>query len=729
NVAAALEHDFPDVEAAARLSGRNVDLRRGNVRGSEKVYWADPQIFSVLPLKAVAGNLDAALERSDGIVLSRSIAVKYFGRVGVVGETIEVNREHPMTVAAVVEDLPSNTTLDSGIFLSSRAPFSRLSLLDAHSGVAQDKYLLASTYLRLAPGASIDALRRGIPAFISRHLPSEISRYRDLHLRPIASLHLGYGAEGARRRSTISAMVDIAILIVLVASINFINLMTARGSRRAVEVGTRKVAGADRRHLIVQFIGESLIYTGIAALAAVAMAEWLLPAFNGFLDRGIVFDYWRRPALIGGLLGLSLVVGVLAGVYPAVMLSAFKPAAVWNGGIFRADGAGRVRQLLVVLQFSILIGLMLATGIIYGQIEYAMNGFLRFDHERIVVIENTSCSASFKTAIAALPGVHAAACACHSYPAAAELSGAQRVSFDAVPADFGLLALYGLKPMAGRFFSAQSPAALPGGRSEMNPPVVISETAARELGFASPAAAVGRTLVWQRTLASRKTMATALPSQIIGVVADLPQDVRERIQPTIYYIDPAMFSAQAIWGVLPSGYMYIKLGGRAAAGTLAAIDRVWGQRGEPRPIDRSFLDQRLQDQYLDITHQEQLFGAFAGVALFIACLGLFGLSVFTAERRTREIGIRKATGASRWDIVKLLVWEFGKPVLLANLIAWPIGGYVMHRWLAGFAYHVSLQAGPFLAAGGATLAIALLTVLGYTLLIARQKPVAALRYE
>ncbi|HEX5418537.1 MAG TPA: ABC transporter permease, partial [Gammaproteobacteria bacterium] len=646
DVAAALEHDFPEVEAAARLSGRNVDLRRGDIQGSEKVYWSDPGIFSVLPLKALAGHLDTALERPDGIVLSRSTALKYFGRVGVVGETIEVNREHPMRVTAVVEDLPSNTTLESGIFLSSLAPFSRLSLLDAHSGVAQDKYLLASTYLRLAPGASIDALRQGIPAFVARHLPPEISRYRDLHLRPIASLHLGYGTEGARRRSTIAAMVDIGILIVLVASINFINLMTARGSRRAVEVGTRKVAGADRRHLIVQFIGESLIYTGIAALAAVALAEWLLPAFNRFLDRGIVFDYWRRPALIVGLLGLWLVVGVLAGVYPAVVLSAFKPAAVWNGGIFRADGARRVRQLLVVLQFSILIGLMLATGVIYRQIEYAMNGFLRFDHDRIVVIENTSCSASFKTEISALPGVQAAACACHSYPATALLADTKRIAFDAVPADFGLLALYGFKPIAGRFFSAHGTAT--GGRSGMNPPVVISQTAVRELGFASPAAAVGRTLVWQRTLASRKTMDTALPSEIIGVVADLPQDVRERIQAAIYYIDPAMFSAQAIWGVLPSGYMYVKLGGRDSDATLAAIDHVWRERGEPRPIDRSFLDQRLQGQYLDITHQEQLFAAFAGVALFIACLGLFGLSVFTAERRTREIGIRKATGAGRW---------------------------------------------------------------------------------
>jgi putative ABC transport system permease protein len=493
--------------------------------------------------------------------------------------------------------------------------------------------------------------------------------------------------------------------------------MTARAMRRATEVGVRKVIGAERSHLIVQFIGESVLYVMFSMILAMALTELLLPHFNAFLDRSLVFDYWRDPRFAMALLAFVLVAGVLAGAYPAWVLAAFPPVFALKGGMLAA-GSGAVRQVLVVLQFAILIGLLIATALIYRQTRYALEEGLRLDQDQVLLVE-TSCRSAFKEEVRSLPGVQAAACS-DAAPSLSTTFQPVVIAPDGTAAlmwntavDFGFFELYGLQPVAGRFFSREHGAdAAPEKTSgERLHAIVVNETARRRLGFQSPRDAVGRTIGC--------TGQNRDPCEIIGVVPDYAEgSVRTIIEPAFYQLAHRPFRM-----------LSVKLRGVDVPETLEAIDGLWKQVGDAKPINRVFLDQRVQEMYADITRQTWLFCAFAAIAAFIACLGLFGLSAFTAERRTKEIGVRKAMGAGASDIARLMVWQFTKPVLWATVVAWPLGAWLMNRWLHGFAYHIDLQPWLFVASAAVALLIALLTVSGHCYLIARAKPVNALRDE
>ena len=320
-----------------------------------------------------------------------------------------------------------------------------------------------------------------------------------------------------------------------------------------------------------------------------------------------------------------------------------------------------------------------------------------------------------------LPGVRTTACS-QTYDVVIRLAASDKdVPFEEKAVDFGFFELYGLKPVAGRLFdrTLSSDMAPTDEQSHRQPPIVINETAVRRLGFDSPRAAIGRLAPFMRIRSLDGQFAAVQPAEIIGVVPDfVPRSVREEINPAAFFVDPTLYGA-----------LNIKLTGRDISETLRAIDRIWDQSGYARPIQRFFYDQRVQNFYLDVIRQGQLFAVFGGLALFIACLGLFGLSAFTAERRTKEIGIRKSMGAKTSDILRLLTWKFAKPVLWANLIAWPVAYYFMNRWLAGFAYHIDLAPWMFVAAGALALVIAFATVSVHSFLVARAKPIAALRYE
>jgi putative ABC transport system permease protein len=736
-VAAWLKLDFPSIQAVGRLNQARVDLRHGQIEAEQEgAYWADPDIVSIFPFKAVAGSLATALRQPDGVVMTRTIARKYFGRDDPIGETIEIDRQHAMKVTAVIDDLPSETHLNVTVLLSGLASFSNLAREDkidfsADQVPPENNY----TYFRLPEHAPVAAVAGAMPGFVARHLAGEVRGIKlsdayGFDIVPLAAIHLRPMTMTAMKspgdRNAILAVSAVGVLIVLVASINFVNLMTARAVRRSVEVGIRKVFGASRAALIAQFLGESLLYAIIGMAAAMALVELLLPVFNAFLDRTIRFDYWRDPALGIGILGLTASVGILAGFYPAFVLSAFRPAFAFRSGRTQTGRSGGVRQILVVLQFAILIGLIIATGIIFRQTRYATQDRLHLGQDPTLLV-STPCKAALLDQVRALPGVREAACASGSAldlgrtGTTVSLSDGDRVLVRTSSVDVGFLEYYGLRPLAGRLFARDrgEDAAGFAEDSPVNPPVILNETAARKLGFASPAAAVGRSLPWVRVLADNGKLSAARPSEIIGVVPDFSvASIRDPIEATFYYVDPGSFE-----------FMNVKLRHDQIPQTLRALDRLWTETGNAGPIRRFFLDQHIQSLYVDVVRQEVVFAAFAGIALFIACLGLFGLSAFTAEQRTKEIGIRKAMGATPADIVKLLVWRFTKPVLWANVIAWPAGWLLMDRWLGGFAYHVDIEPWIFPASAAVALMIALGTVSVHAVQVASARPVAALRQE
>ena len=716
--AALLKLNLPEIENTTRLmlppwnlAGESaVTLKRDQITADETIYWADPNVFDVLPLPVFRGDLASALRRPDGIVLPRAKARKYFGRDDVVGQAILVNG-HPMTVRAVIEDLPANgTSLKSGIFASGMASFSPL------AGDLSRDASPVMTFVRLKAGASVAAVRRRMPNLVGK---TRRARYATAWLLTrLDRLPLLEGLHpGAKIRLAVTGIVG--VLILLIAAINFVNLLTARAARRAKEVGMRKACGAPRRALVLQFLGESILTVFVATCVAVALCEWLVPVVNAFLGTGAQFDY--APTTLGLLLAGIVALGLLAGAWPAFMLSSFRPSGVLKGVLQPSSGVNLIRKGLVALQFAILIGLAVSATIVWQQNRYATREGLRGDIDQMLVMRG-GCKPAFRMEVRKLPGVTGAACTDITFIQGGNLGpiiyrGQRFLDVSYVTLDPGLFALYGIKPLVGTL-----PSALSNRQDDSDRPtrLILNAAAVRRLGFASPQAAVGQVLEFVRP---RRGKAVP-PAPIIAVVpdfsfqalADLP------IAPTIYTSGPNPFGDA-------DDVVSIRLKGQQIPETLAAIDRLWGAANPDQTVNRFFLDAHMQELYLDMLRQAQLFAIFSGVAIFLACLGLLGLSIATAERRTKEIGIRKAMGAGNAQIVALLLWQFAQPVLWANVIAWPVAWWLMRRWLSGFAYHVDLYWWVFAAASLGALAIALATVAGQAFLTARQKPVLALRTE
>jgi putative ABC transport system permease protein len=750
DLAARLKLELPGIAAIARVApAQPPRISHGQVQDWQTGFaWVDPDLFVVLPLKAVAGDPRTALRTPDSVVLTRAMARKYFGRDAPIGETLTVDPKtpHPMRVTAVVEDLPSNASLRQiTIFASGLAPYSDLTRLDRRPDERFNP--AAFTFVRLKPGASFTTFNQHLPAFAAHDYPpsSLQGAVRTFQLTPLAGLHLAPPSETPATQiglrgdlGALSALAAIGVLIVVSASINFVTLMTARAGRRAVEVGVRKATGARRGELIVQFLGEAMLYVVLAVALAVAATELLLPLVNAKLGRTIVFDYLRDPVLAAALVGGTLALGVLAGAWPALVLSAFQPAAVLKGAPVQGAAGELARKALVALQFAIMIGLTVATVTLWRQTLFSLNDRLRVDGSRILFIGG-ACDPglhpgpalgpggrAFREQVATLPGVEAAICTSSEAfgndgeNTPVQIAGGPPVVLNRAPVDFGGLEFFGLKPLAGRFFVAgHGGDALTKTGPRRIGAVVLNESAVRALGFASPSSAVGQVVTWKDSIypsAAPKTDYVAI-SQIIGVTPDFTLNTRARIKPLMFVAQPDNVNI-----------FMVRLRGARLPETLPAIEKVWQATGH-RLMGREFLDQVLQAMYADIVLESTAIGLGAGVALVIAALGLFGLSAHATEQRTKEIGVRKAMGASSADIVRLLLWQFNQPVLWANLIAWPVAWWAMNRWLTGIAYHVDLPVWLFLITGGAAVLIACATVLTHALITARAAPVTALRYE
>jgi putative ABC transport system permease protein len=734
-----LRLDFPQMELVGRYAaaGFPPDVKHGEIGAAEQnVAWADPEFFQLMPFPTIAGDLAHALDAPDSVVIDQTMARKYFAADAPLGQTLFIDK-HPMRVTAVIKDLPSNTHVVGEIFPSGRAPWGIMLDKDSHVGFGSNR---VQTYFRLRPGASIASVEGQLPAFIKRRYGNALQGDTKYWLNPvnIGDIHLRPSRASQFTKATgdpkvVMAIAAVGVLIVAVAAINFVTLMTARAARRAVEVGVRKAAGASRRDLIVQFMGEALIYVLVAGVVAVALAELLLPAFNALVQRRIGFDYLHDPRLAAGMVGVLLAVALLAGAYPALVMSGFRPAAVLKGGVIQSIGGARVRQVLVVVQFAVLTALILGAGTIYRQTMFALNDATHLDKKDVLLLLAKPCTDNLRDQIRKVPGVVTAACTSAYAINVADnettaTSGRIHTTVAINPIDYGFLETFRLKPLAGRLFDASRPGDAAYGL-DFHQPLVINETAARALGFAHPADAVGKSILWTGVVdfalpeAVRGQYMQNSPSTIIGVLPDFTfGSARLKVPPSIYLVGPK------VGGPFDSLALTVRLDPNRKMEALAGIDRAW-KRTQSGPMTTYFVDLFMLRLYVDTIVQGAMITASAIVALSIAALGLFAMSAYTTERRTKEIGVRKAMGASSGDVLKLLLWQFTKPVIWANLIAWPVTWFILQRWLSSFAYHVDLPLWTFLAAGAAALVIAWATVFFHALNVARSKPVGALRYE
>ncbi|MDZ5649357.1 ABC transporter permease [Nitrospirillum sp. BR 11828] len=740
-VGPALKQAFPQVADVARVAAQTSTLKRDETLFSEPAAVADASFFRLFDWPFLAGDRASALDDPNSVVLTRKTAAKYFGDADPLGRTLSVDG-HLLRVTGVVRDLPANTQFTFALLIPMDSQANQIpDYLRQHWGG-----LMAMTFLKLKPGAGADAVQAGLPAFGAAIPPirSNTGEFRvgdvfKFFLVPLSDAHLhpvrGTMVDGISPVE-IAIFTAVAVLVLVIACINFMNLATARASLRAREVALRKVVGASRGQIMAQFLGESILLTTLALILAVALVEVLLPSFTAFLGKpSLAFNYLRDARVIGCLAALVLVVGGAGGVYPAVFLSAFQPGPVLKGNSGGTGAGGRLRVVLVVVQFAISIGLMVATGVVYRQLAYAQGRGLGFNKENVVVLTDLygpdlRKAETLRDALRQDPRIVAASLA-QSYPGSgtennmgahrpgAMMDDAAVLRQDAVDADY--FAALGVPLLAGRVFDRRSAAADTLTPADPAHPektrhggLVLNRAAVKRLGFASPEAAVGQPLTLPSNLGS-----ASIEMTVVGVVEDFHQaSVHTAVAPQMFLVAPQSYSQ-----------LLIRVKAGEMPGALDLIDRTWRQMMPDRPVPRVFLDAQLQSVYEREIKTGQLFAAFSGLAIVIAALGLFGLASFTAERRTKEIGLRKVLGAGVADIVRLLVWQFSKPVLVANLIAWPIAWIAMRHWLDGFADRVSLNPLLFVASGLSALMVAWATVGLHAARVAATKPVVALRYE
>lgn len=746
---AALLKDFPQIESAVYMGGQNITLLKdGQAAAIDDTHFVDGPFFDTIPLPLLAGDPARALAQPGSAVFSRSEAIKHFGTADILGKTVSLNsngRTGDYRVTGILKDMPKNSHL--AINLLARADFPSM-FADYGGFLSSWGWNDGRVYVKLRPGADAAVINAQLGAWARRNIPKDPdgTNPADDHSYALVNardVHLGKAKGGAvtptNDAKTITTFSVIALLILAMASINFTNLATARASQRAREVALRKVLGATRGQLIGQFLGESVLLAMLAMLFGLAMTELALPWFAKFLDADLRLHYFGENGLVLPIVGLIALVGVAGGLYPALYLSRFQPARVLkaNKSAADAEGSGRLRNILVVGQFAISIGLMVCTGVIYAQTVYARSVDPGFKREGLLQLSGVGANQkltsveSMERQIAALPGVMSVGRTGLGIATGNDSSTGVQVPGRDAPIqigrysiDTGFLPTMGVKILAGRVFDANrqmddSTTPLPENpeaeraMTARGANVVLNEAGVKRLGFASPADALGKVLKYG---VGEKYGAMNLT--VIGVVADIRfRSVRNPLEPIMFFYE----RNYPYW-------MVIRYNGDPAA-VRASVEKVWGQFARDVPFDATFSEDTVQKIYRRDDARAQLFAAFSVLAIIVGCLGLFGLAAFTAERRTKEIGIRKVLGARSWDIVRLLVWQFSRPVLIANIIAWPVAWWVMRDWLNGFDARITLGPVPFLAAGALALAIAIATITSHAVRVARANPIKALRYE
>jgi putative ABC transport system permease protein len=750
-IKAALDKDFSsDIERTVRTFSPDEPVKIGDRQFIGEMTYADPGFFEVFDLPMVTGQREAALANNASVILSQTTARKYFGDQPAIGNTITVNGKTVLTVVGVFRDIPRNSHLT----LDAIALFDTERYKDQPFVAERWTSLNTAVYVLFRDEAAMGRVAAGMPAFVDRNVSFEIpglterpSSLAKFEFMPILDIHLhatklGYENQGSY--TAVLGFAGIALLILIIACINFVNLATARAMKRAREVAMRKVVGATRGQLVRQHLGEAILTALLALVIAIAIVEVVLSPFNSFLNKDLRLDLFGDPVLLLTMLGLIVVVGAVGGLYPAIYLSRFRPATVLRANQSSAGGSSLLRTGLVVFQFAVSIALIVCTATIYAQTVYARTFDLGFEHDNRMVLDGLSdlptkeTAATLKTEIAALPGVRGVALSTDTPPLdssnntllypSTTVDPDRKLIVETLTVDPDFFGVYGVKPIAGRLFSADRPTDFQVIEEDPAAPVVdpkqsivINEAFVAKLGAKRPEDVIGKVL-YEINLEGRPMV----PTTVVGVVPDLYlRSVRVMVTPLLYYVaSPAAGFDRAT--------VHVQHGRMRE--TARAVEAIWARLAPTVPSRLSYVDEDLAQQYDGDEQRGQIFAGFAVFAVLIACLGLFGLASFSAERRTKEIGMRKVMGASVLDIVRLLVWQFSRPVLIANLIAWPVSFYVMHRWLAGFRYAIDLTSplvliGIFGGAALVALAIAWLTTAGHAFKVARANPGRALRVE
>lgn len=724
-----LTNDFPEIEHMTRLLQFGVTpvKKEDKILNEKDVFVADDEIFNVFDVELIQGDPRRALHEPFSIILTEEKARKYFGNANPVGQSIRMFNQYDLKVTGVYKEFPSNAHLHPGMMIS----FSTL----RDSSIYGEENLRSNwgnnsffTYVLLPQNYQASTLEAKFPAFLDKHFPmgknpsSKASQVTALHLQKLTDIHLrshlDYEAEENGDIKRVYIFSAIALFILLIACINYMNLSTARSALRAREIGIRKVAGAQRKEIILQFLTESVLISLVAMLLAIGLCWMALPALNKLSGLNMNMQSLLKPAVVIPVLLLPFFVGIVSGLYPALFMSSFQPVKVLKG-LFKMNHTGfSFRQVLVVIQFAVSIILIVSTVVIYQQLSYIQNKAMGYDRDHVLTIPYDNSLnpqyEAFRNELMSNTSIKEATRSTRI--PTGRLLDAQNASvyvgdsampvkqdIKMVSVDYDFVPTYNIQIAAGRNFSRSF--------GTDTAAFLMNESAATAIGWKKPEDAIGKPMMYGN-----------IKGAVIGVMKDIHfESLHEKITPLILLLP----SAQA------GGYnqLSVKLAGNTIPQSIAFIERTWKKFLPQTPFEYNFLDESFQSLYKAERVQGQLFTLFACFAIFIACLGLFGLSAFTITQRIKEIGIRKVLGANVKSIVGLLSRDFLKLVLIAALIAFPVAWLAMTRWLQDFAYRDRLHWWVFVSAGIIAAMIALITISFQAIKAATANPVKSLKNE
>ncbi len=721
-----LENDYPEVETAARMIRMPIDAA---VKVEDQQFlegdlmFAEQTVLELFSIPFLKGNPQTALLEPNSIVITEALAEKYFGSSDVLGQRLAVSLKNEFVdykITGVAQNPPDNTHFKYGL-LAYFDNFESATLLPVQRVKSWFMYRFW-TYIKLAEGTDPAAFEAKLPQVIEKYFP-ETRQDNALFLQPVQDIHLRSQLDGEIEANNdilyIYIFSAIALLVLIVACINFMNLTTARSIKRAKEVGMRKVLGAKRTQLIKQFLAESIMISLISVAVAMGFLEFLIYIFNALSIAELELNYFENLTTLFGFAALALFVGVGAGIYPAFFLSAFRPISVLKGSSARATGRSPLRKVLIVFQFGISIVLLIGIVMITRQLDFMQNKKLGFNKEQQLMIEPLGSTLTndedryqtFKGQVLQLPNVEGMTkhfivvgeeyLMGSAYPRS--VSENEKYLFPFIYSSHDFASVYDLELVAGRDFSKDFGA-------DTNYAYILNESAVKAMELEDP---VGMEI----GTGDRPTRR----GPIVGVVKDFHfASLHEEIGPLVISLFKGNFSAR---------YIVVKLRSDRLAETIAQIEGVWQQFEPNRPMKYSFLDDRLDRIYKFETQLSTVVRYFTILAMFIAGLGLFGMAAYAAEQRIKEIGIRKTLGASVPNIIYLFSADFFKLVLVANFAAWPLAYFFVQKWLENFAYRIDISIWVFLLSGIAVFLIALLTISYQTIKAALSNPVDTLRYE
>ncbi|MCC3859888.1 ABC transporter permease [Pseudemcibacter aquimaris] len=740
------EQDFQQVEHTSRYFSQGVTTSFGNKHIQNTIKLADPALTSIFDFKVLSGSLDNVLNEPSNLIINQTTATKIFGDVAPLGKIVTIKYSHftrDYTVAAVIEDLPVNSMIDAEIIVPYLIEDWEDSVYLSPRWVAWGGPL----FFTLKQNANIESINSALPAFVERHFDafkniegfktSDIINLKtlnisDIHLKSTASA----GEKQLANQKNLTILTIVSFMILFIAATNYMNLSTARASKRAKEVSLRKTVGATRKNLIHQFLGESVILSLIAMVIAIFFTEVTIPFINNWLGTEIILKLNSFETVL--ILFVSILVGFLGGIYPAFILSEFRPADILKSNQSNENRASlRLRNFLVVLQFSISIILFISTAVVYQQINFAMTSDPGFEKENLLVISNfgqTEVNEKSEVLLSELDRIpNVISTTTSNFMPAPETEivrsmwnergmTAPQIKINSSRVGFNYFETYKIKTLNGRTYNRNDRTEWPSFKeiSEGKPnilPLVVNESALRQFDLGTPEEAIGK-FIYQH--GGHNDELYYRDFEIVGVIPDVRlENYKTPVRAEIFFLDPSK-----------TDVFSVKFTGDPQE-LISNIEALWRQELPTITLKYEFATERMLNEYKSEQNQMTMFAAFSGLAIFIACLGLYGLASFTAERRTKEIGIRKVMGASDIQIIKMLLLQFSKPVLIANIIAWPISYFVMNRWLESFVVRIDdmVIIALCLLAGLTALLIAWATVAGNSYAVARRNPIKALRYE